>query len=45
MTLDHWSRAAVVVRGEAPAWDLPGGIHIVATSRVVRIGPATELKS
>ena len=45
MTLDHWSRAADVVRGEAPAWDLPDGIHVVATSRVVRIGPATELKS
>jgi tRNA(Ile)-lysidine synthase len=45
MTLDHWSRAADVARGEAPASDLPAGLRIVATSRVVRIGLATELKS
>jgi len=43
MTLDHWSRAAEVIHGETPAWDLPDGIRIVATSRVIRVGPATEL--
>jgi tRNA(Ile)-lysidine synthase len=43
MTLDHWQRAADVVQGRVPAWDLPGGIRIVGTARVVRIGPAADL--
>lgn len=43
MTLEHWQRAADVVRGLASAWDLPGGIRIVGTGRVVRAGPAGEL--
>jgi tRNA(Ile)-lysidine synthase len=43
MTLDHWSRAADVVRGEAPARDLPDGIRIVATNRAVRIGPTSQM--
>jgi tRNA(Ile)-lysidine synthase len=43
MTLDHWQRAANVVQGLAPAWDLAGGIRIVGTARVVRIGPAADL--
>jgi tRNA(Ile)-lysidine synthase len=41
LTATHWDRAAAVVRGECPAWDLPGGIRIEGTSRVVRIGPAS----
>jgi len=40
MTATHWERAAAVVRGECPAWDLPGGLRIVRTARVVRVGPA-----
>jgi tRNA(Ile)-lysidine synthase len=43
MTLEHWRRAADVARGKAPARDLPGGIRIVGTARVVRIGPAADL--
>jgi tRNA(Ile)-lysidine synthase len=45
LTARHWDRAAAVVRGEHPAWDLPGGIRIVGMARVVRIGPAADLKS
>jgi tRNA(Ile)-lysidine synthase len=45
MTLDHWQRAADVAHGKAPAWDLPGGIRIVGTARVARIGPAADLTS
>ncbi|MBO0697358.1 MAG: tRNA lysidine(34) synthetase TilS [Zavarzinella sp.] len=45
MTHEHWQRAADVVRGLAPAWDLPGGIRIVGTARVVRVGPASDLSS
>jgi tRNA(Ile)-lysidine synthase len=45
LTAGHWDRAAAVVRGECPAWDLPGGIRIVGTARVVRIGRAADLKS
>jgi tRNA(Ile)-lysidine synthase len=41
MTATHWDRAAAVVRGECRAWDLPGGIRIVRTAHVVRIGPAS----
>lgn len=41
MTATHWDRAAAVVRGEVPAWDLPGGLRIVRTAHVVRVGPAT----
>jgi tRNA(Ile)-lysidine synthase len=40
MTREHWQRAADVALGRAPAWDLPGGIRIVGTPRVVRLGPA-----
>jgi tRNA(Ile)-lysidine synthase len=43
MTLAHWERAADVARGVALAWDLPGGIRIVAAGRVVRVGPAAQL--
>jgi hypothetical protein len=43
VTTSHWDRAAAVVRGEVPAWDLPGGIRIVGTVRVVRVGPAADL--
>lgn len=39
MTATHWDRAAAVVRGDCPAWDLPGGIRIVGTGRVVHVGP------
>ena len=42
LTATHWDRAAAVVRGEVPAWDLPGGIRIVGTARVVRVGPAAD---
>jgi len=45
MTATHWDRAAAVVRGEYPAWDLPGGIRIVGMARVVRVGPAADLTS
>lgn len=45
MTATHWDRAAAVVRGECPASDLPGGIRIVRTARVVRVGPAAALTS
>jgi tRNA(Ile)-lysidine synthase len=41
MTATHWDRAAAVVRGECPAWDLPGGIRIVRTAHAVRVGPGT----
>jgi tRNA(Ile)-lysidine synthase len=41
MTATQWDRAAAVVRGECPAWDLPGGIRIVRTAHAVRVGPAT----
>jgi len=43
MTLSHWERAADVARGNVPAWDLPDGIRIAATKRVVRMGPKAEL--
>src|SRR5262245_5311551 len=43
MTLEHWQRAAEVALGRARAWDLPGGIRIESTNRVVRIGPSAEL--
>ena len=43
MTLELWQRAAEVAAGRYPAWDLPGGIRIVGTPRVVRVGPATDL--
>jgi len=45
MTREHWRRAVDVAKGRTKAWDLPGGIRIVGSPRVVRIGPATELKS
>lgn len=45
MTREHWQRAADVVLGRAPAWDLPGGIRIVATPRVVRVGPVAAFPS
>jgi hypothetical protein len=41
----HWERAAAVVRGKCPAWDLPGGIRIIGTARVVRVGPTDDLTS
>ena len=37
--------AADVIRGLAPAWDLPGGIRIVGTVRVVQVGPTSDLIS
>jgi hypothetical protein len=43
LTASLWERAAAVARGELPAWDLPGGIRIVGTARVVRVGPAGDL--
>ena len=45
MTHTHWDRAAAVVGGECPAWNLPGGIRIAGTARVVRVGPAAEVGS
>ena len=39
MTHAHWDRVLDVVAGRAPAWDLPGGLRVTATPRVVRIGP------
>ena len=38
MTFDGWDRLAGVVRGEAAAADLPGGISIRALPRVVQLG-------
>jgi tRNA(Ile)-lysidine synthase len=43
MTGEHWQRAADVVLGKAPAWDLPGGIRIVGRPRVVHVDPAGGL--
>jgi tRNA(Ile)-lysidine synthase len=40
MTLAHWQRAAEVALGGVPACDLPDGIRIIGTARVVRVGPA-----
>jgi tRNA(Ile)-lysidine synthase len=45
MTLELWERAADVAQGRVPAWDLPGGIRIDGTARVVRVGPAGDLTS
>jgi tRNA(Ile)-lysidine synthase len=45
MTSELWQRAADVVAGRCPAWDLPGGLRIVGTTRVVRVGPANELNT
>ena len=45
LTANHWDRAAAVVRGEVPAWDLPGGIRIVGKGRVVRAGPVADMLS
>jgi tRNA(Ile)-lysidine synthase len=45
MTHEHWQRVADVARGGSPAWDLPDGIRVVGTPRVIRIGPATEFPS
>jgi tRNA(Ile)-lysidine synthase len=42
MTSEHWQRAADVALGRASAWDLPAGIRIVSTPRVIRIGPSAE---
>ncbi len=42
MTNDHWQRLADVAQGRAKTYDLPGGIRIVGTSRVIRIGPASD---
>jgi tRNA(Ile)-lysidine synthase len=45
MTSEHWQRAADVALGRASAWDLPAGMRIVGTPRVVRIGPAADFPS
>jgi tRNA(Ile)-lysidine synthase len=45
MTSEHWQRAADVALGRASARDLPDGIRIVGTPRVVRIGPAADFPS
>ena len=45
MTHEHWQRVADVALGSTPAWDLPNGIRIVGTPRVIRIGPVTDLPS
>lgn len=45
MSHEHWQRVADVAQGRSKTWDLPGGIRIVGTSRVVRIGPAAVLMS
>jgi tRNA(Ile)-lysidine synthase len=45
MTREHWLRAADVVAGVASAWDLPGGIRLVGTPRLVRIGPGADFPS
>jgi tRNA(Ile)-lysidine synthase len=45
LTAGHWDKAAAVVRGDCPAWDLPGGIRIVGTARVIRVSPAAGLTS
>jgi tRNA(Ile)-lysidine synthase len=42
MTSAHWDRLLDVVRGRAPAWDLPGGLRVTAGGRVVRVGPASR---
>jgi tRNA(Ile)-lysidine synthase len=39
LTANHWDRVVAVVRGECRAWELPGGICVVGTTRVVRVGP------
>jgi hypothetical protein len=41
-TANHWERAASVVAGKLTAWDFPGRIRMIATDRLVRIGPNTE---
>jgi tRNA(Ile)-lysidine synthase len=41
MDFDAWDRLAGLVFGDAPALDLPGGVHAVAKARVVQIGRAT----
>jgi tRNA(Ile)-lysidine synthase len=45
LTAGLWDRVAAVARGKLPAWDLPGGIRIVGTARVVRVGPAADLSA
>lgn len=42
MTQEHWQRATDVALGRAATWDLPGGIRMFGTPRVVRVGPATD---
>jgi tRNA(Ile)-lysidine synthase len=39
MTFDAWDRLAAVACGEGGAADLPGGIHIRVSRRVVQLGP------
>lgn len=43
MTREHWQRAADVALGRATSWDLPGRIRIMNSSRVVRVGSASDL--
>jgi tRNA(Ile)-lysidine synthase len=45
MTLELWQRAADVLAGRCPAWDLPGGFRIVSTARVIRIGLAANVRT
>lgn len=39
MTFDAWERLAAVALGESGAADLPAGIHIRVSRRVVQLGP------
>ncbi|WP_084759824.1 tRNA lysidine(34) synthetase TilS [Zavarzinella formosa] len=39
MTRDHWQRAAAVAHGEMTATDMPDGISIRGTGRLIRVGP------
>ena len=39
MTHAHWDRVVDVVAGRAAAWDLPGGLRVTTTGRVIRVGP------
>jgi tRNA(Ile)-lysidine synthase len=37
MGFDEWQRLVAVVRDEAAAWDLPGGVHVRRAARVIQL--------
>jgi tRNA(Ile)-lysidine synthase len=41
LTTGHFDRAISVIHGDASAWDFPGGVRILRSAHVVRVGPTS----